>query len=120
MALIVASGVIPAFGLFAEDLNVTIQKASYLTSVQILVLGISPLIWRPISNKYGRRPVWLVSTALSAAFNLGCGLSPNFAVMITMRILVAFFIAPASAIGSGVVTEIFFDQERGKKIGIWT
>ncbi|KAJ5833010.1 hypothetical protein N7474_001321 [Penicillium riverlandense] len=120
MALIVASGVIPAFGLFAEDLNVSIQKASYLTSVQILVLGISPLIWRPLSSKYGRRPVWLISTALSAVFNVGCALSPNFAVMIVMRVLAAFFVSPASAIGSGVVTEIFFARERGNKIGIWT
>jgi MFS family permease len=36
------------------------------------------------------------------------------------RILVAFFISPAIAIGSAVVAEVFFQRERGEKMGIWT
>jgi hypothetical protein len=34
--------------------------------------------------------------------------------------LVAFFISPAAAIGSAVVTETFFKKERAKYMGVWT
>lgn len=36
------------------------------------------------------------------------------------RILVAIFISPPIGIGSGVVTEMFFQHERGQKMGLWT
>jgi len=37
-----------------------------------------------------------------------------------VRMLVSFFISPAIAISSAVVTETFFARERGQKMGIWT
>lgn len=40
--------------------------------------------------------------------------------MAACRALVAFFISPAAAIGSAVVTETFFKKERAKYMGVWT
>lgn len=40
--------------------------------------------------------------------------------MAACRALTAFFISPAAAIGSAVVTETFFKKERGRYLGIWT
>lgn len=120
MTTFIAAGVIPAFGLFAERMHITLSQASYLTSIQILILGVSPLFWKPISNRYGRRPIWLISTAGSLVCNIGCAESHSYASLVVCRILVAFFISPAIAISSAVVTETFFARERGAKMGIWT
>ncbi|GMF73553.1 unnamed protein product [Aspergillus oryzae] len=49
----------------AEEYNVTVQKASYLTSLQIAILGGAPLFWKPMSNRYGRRPIFLISLMCS-------------------------------------------------------
>jgi hypothetical protein len=35
------------------------------------------------------------------------------------RIMVAIFISPPLAIGTAVVMELFFQHERGQKMGIW-
>lgn len=40
--------------------------------------------------------------------------------MALCRAIVAFFICPAAAIGSAVVTETFFKKDRARYIGIWT
>ncbi|KAF2755489.1 MFS multidrug transporter [Pseudovirgaria hyperparasitica] len=120
MTTFTAAAIIPAFEIIAEDLDVSLVKASYLTSMQIAVLGFGPLLWKPISNRYGRRPVWLVSVALSGICNVGCAVSPNYAAMAACRCLVAFFICPAIAIGSGVVVETFFKKDRGRFMGVWT
>lgn len=40
--------------------------------------------------------------------------------MMACRILVAIFISPPIGIGSAVVTEMFFQHERGQKMGLWT
>lgn len=120
MTSFIAAAIIPAFELLSISLDISLTEASYLTSVQIVMLGISPLFWKPISNRYGRRPVWLLSTAGSLICNIGCAESHSYATQMVCRILVAFWISPAMGISSAVVTETFFARERGTKLGIWT
>ncbi|KUJ09542.1 MFS transporter [Mollisia scopiformis] len=115
-----AAAVIPAFETFSIDFGISITRASYLTSIQILILGFAPLFWKPISNRFGRRPIWLISTLCSMVCNIGCAESHSYASQVVTRLLVAFFISPAIAISSAVVTETFFARERGQKMGIWT
>ncbi|THY80523.1 putative MFS multidrug transporter [Aureobasidium pullulans] len=120
LATMNAAAIMPAFAIIAKDLDIPIPKAAYLTSVQIAVLGVAPLFWRPLSDRYGRRPIWLISSICSMIGNIGCAYAPNFGSMMACRALVSFFISPAAAIGSGVVTETFFKNERARYMGIWT
>jgi len=119
MTTFTAACVIPAFEYFSIDLGISLTRASYLTSIQILILGFSPLFWKPISNRFGRRPIWLISTLGSLICNIGCAESHSYASQVVTRLLVAFFISPAIAIGSAVVAETFFQKERGEKMGVW-
>jgi MFS family permease len=116
MATFIAAGIIPAFEMLSEDLKVSITRTSYLVAVQIAFQGVAPLFWRPISNRIGRRPIWLISTALSAVANIGCAESKSYAAQVVMRSLVSIFICPALAIGSATVAETFFTRERGQKV----
>lgn len=120
MTTFTAAGIIPAFEILSVDLGITLVQTSYLTSIQILLLGISPLFWKPLSNRYGRRPIWLISTIGSLVCNVGCAESHSYAAHLVSRALVSFFISPAIAISSAVVTEVFFAKERGQKMGVWT
>jgi MFS family permease len=115
-----AAAVIPVFEDFAIEFSISITSASYLTSIQILILGLSPLFWKPISNRYGRRPIWLISTLLSMVCNIGNAKANSYGSQVALRLLVAFFISPAIAISSVVVIETFFARERAQKMGIWT
>jgi MFS family permease len=120
MTTFIAAGIIPAYEAISEDLGCSLQKTSYLTSMQILVLGFGPLFWKPVSNRYGRRPVWLLSVLSSGVCNIGCAVSHSYGAMAACRCLVAFFISPAMAIGSGVVVESYFKVQRATKMGLWT
>lgn len=96
------------------------QQASYLTSLQIAILGGAPFLWKPLSNRFGRRPVFLLSTILSLVCNVGCAKSYTYASMAACRALTAFFICPPTALGSAVVAETFFKRDRARYMGIWT
>jgi MFS family permease len=120
MATFTAASIQSAFIAIAADLGVSLQRATYLTSLQIAILGGAPLFWRPVANRYGRRPVFLLSLIFSAVGNIGCAKSPSYASMAVCRAIVAFFISPAAAIGSAVVAETFFRKDRARYIGVWT
>ncbi|KAK5215629.1 hypothetical protein LTR96_011212 [Exophiala xenobiotica] len=115
-----AAGIIPAIPLLIESLNISVQKVTYLIGVQILFLGIAPLFWKPLANRFGRRPIWLAASLGGGLLNIGCVYSKSYGMMITFRILVACFLSPALGLGGAVVTETFFRHQRGNKLGIWT
>lgn len=114
-----AASIIPAYAGLAAAFDTSLQRTSYLTGIQIAVLGGAPLFWKPIANRYGRRPVWLVCFFCACLFNVGCSFSNSYAVLATCRAFVALFLSPFGAIGTGVVTESFFRKERAHYVGIW-
>lgn len=120
MATFTAASIQSAFEDIAIDMNVSIQRASYLTSLVIAILGGAPLFWRPLSDRFGRRPIFLISLAGSLVCNIGCARSPTYNTMGLCRGLTAFFISPAAALGSATVTETFFKHQRAHYMGIWT
>ncbi|TQV92197.1 MFS multidrug transporter [Cordyceps javanica] len=115
-----ASAVIPAFKDISERLGVTIQAASYMTSLQIAVLGGAPLLWNPLARRYGRLPIFVLSLLGSIACNVGSARSARYGELAACRALGAFFISPAAALGSGTVQEMFFAGERARYMGVWT
>jgi MFS family permease len=120
MATFTAAAIQCAFVEIAEDLNVSIHRTSYLTSLVIAIIGGAPLFWRPFADRYGRRPVLLLSLLASLVGNIGCAKSPSYATMGLCRAITGFFICPAAAIGSGVVREMFFKRECARYMGVWT
>jgi MFS family permease len=120
MATFTAAAIQAAFIPIAADLGVSLTQASYLTSLQIAILGWAPLFWRPLSNRYGRRPIFLISLICSLIGNIGCAKSPSYATMAVCRAITAWFISPAGSIGPAVVVESFFKKDRARYMGIWT
>lgn len=114
------AAIIPAYANISEELGCSLQKTSYLTSLQIAILGGAPLFWKPLSNWFGRRPIYLLSLICSLVCNIGCAKSTTFASVAACRALVSFFISPASAIGSAVVMETTFKKDRARYMGVWT
>lgn len=120
MGTFIAASIIPAYHDISVDLGVSLQRTSYLTSLQIAILGGAPLLWKPLSHRFGRRPVFLLSLLFACLCNVGCAKSTDYTSMAACRALTSFFISPAMAIGSAVVMETFFKKERAAYMGIWT
>ncbi|OGM48699.1 MFS multidrug transporter [Aspergillus bombycis] len=120
VATFMAAGIIPAFDAMAEAYGVTVPEASYLTSIQILVLGLTPFLWKPITCVYGRYHVLLVSVLGSLVCNIGGARCTTYGAQMTTRVLTAILISPPIGIGSGVITELCEPEERAQKLGWWT
>jgi MFS family permease len=54
---------------------------------QMITLAWGPVLWIPIANHYGRRPVWLISVIGAGLFNVGCAVSKTYSQHMICRIL---------------------------------
>lgn len=87
---------------------------------QILLLGICPFFWRPLSSIYGRYHISLVSVFGSMVCNIGGVFCTSYGSQMATRVITAILISPPIGIGSGVVTELCEPEERAQKLGWWT
>ncbi|GAA6040073.1 hypothetical protein JCM8097_004768 [Rhodosporidiobolus ruineniae] len=115
-----AAATIPSFESFVEDFNVSITQASYSVSIVIIFLGVFPLIWAPVANRIGRRPVLLASFLISSMMHVAGGYTNSYGAMMTTRVFQGIFLSPAQSLGGNMASEMFFLHEKGAKMGIWT
>lgn len=83
-----------AISAVAEDLECSIAVSTLGVSTFLLGFAIGPLIYAPLSEIYGRNPVYRATFFLFVVFNIGCALSPNIAALLIFRFLCGFFGSP--------------------------
>ncbi|KAJ5443098.1 Major facilitator superfamily domain general substrate transporter [Penicillium cf. griseofulvum] len=120
VCVFMAAGLIPGYEAMAEEYNITMHQATYLTSVQILILGIAPFFWIPITMRYGRYHIFMFSVLGTMLCNIGGVFCKTFGAQMATRAIAAWLISPPLGIGSGVVTELCYPEERARKLGWWT
>ncbi|PSR71886.1 hypothetical protein PHLCEN_2v12230 [Hermanssonia centrifuga] len=114
-----AAVAIPAFEDFAVEFGIPLNTVAYLVSVEILFLGVMPLVWAPISERIGRRPVYLISALVSAGCALAGAYCHSYGTLMVSRVFQAIFISPPLSIGASTVSEMFFSYQKGRKMGVW-
>ena len=61
----------------AEELHTTSLIATLGVTTYVLGFAFGPLVWAPMSEARGRRPVYLVSWAVFTIFQIPCALAKN-------------------------------------------
>lgn len=100
----------PVFGPRPEAFS----RLSYLVAVNVLLLGVSNLIWVPLANTFGRRPINLISLALLTLSSMWAGLATSFESLLAARAIMGIGGGPADAVAPDVLGEIFFIHQRGR------
>ena len=96
-----------------------VSLATFVVSVYILGFAAGPLIIAPLSEMYGRVPIYNICNVCFVAFNVGCALSTNMGMLIGFRFLAGCFgIAPITN-GGGTIADLMAPEQRGAAMSIW-
>ena len=109
----------PAFVQVARDLHVTVQQASYTTTVFIMFTGVFPLLVTPFANVYGRRILYLIFTIIAIAGYIGSAVSPSWGGVIAGRVFSGIGSSIPVGIGAATICDLFVQGERGVPMGIY-
>ncbi len=97
-------------GLMA-DLHTDYATVQLTLSFYLIGLAFSQLIYGPLSDRFGRRPLLLIGLALFASGSLICALAPNIEVLIAGRCLQAVGGSAGVVLGRAMVRDMY-DRER--------
>lgn len=104
------SGCLPSI---EEYFHVSEEAAGLTITLFLLGYCAGPLIFAPLSEFYGRRPIFLVTFTAYAAFNLLCAFAPNFGSLLVGRFLTGTFVAAPLSNAPGVLADLWPPLARG-------
>jgi len=93
-----------------------VQQSSYSTTTYILASGVFPMFLVPFANIWGRRPVYLLATAVHIAAEAGSGAAKSYGTLMLSRVFAGGGGGVALALAPATIADIFPLGERG----LWT
>ncbi|ODV81755.1 MFS general substrate transporter [Suhomyces tanzawaensis NRRL Y-17324] len=87
-----------------KKFGVSTEVSTLTVSLMVLGFCVGPLIWAPMSEQIGRKPVYVISFGLYVIFNIPCALAPNIGALLACRFLCGVFASSAlTNIGASIV-----------------
>lgn len=75
----------PALPMISKDLHTTDATTQMTMSIFVLSFAFGPMVLAPMTEVFGRKPVWLISGCFYILWNTVCGFSKTNALMIAGR-----------------------------------
>lgn len=93
---------------------------SFVVSIYILGYALGPLIVAPVSEIYGRLPVYHACNAMFVAWTLACAFAPNLGALLVFRFFQGAVGVCALTIGSGTISDLIPNETRGKFMSVYS
>jgi DHA1 family bicyclomycin/chloramphenicol resistance-like MFS transporter len=88
---------LPALPVLTAGFSASMQQAQLTLTALLLAFGVSQLVWGPLSDRFGRRPILLIGLSAYVLAAVGSSLAPSMTALIVWRTV------QGAAMGAGVM-----------------
>ncbi|KAL2011057.1 hypothetical protein VTN00DRAFT_3775 [Thermoascus crustaceus] len=100
---------VPSFPDIQAQFDISYSQVNWTVAIPALGLAVGPLFWSSLSDIYGRRIIFIVGTIISLVSTIGAAVADTYEGYMAARFFQGF----------GVIGDLFFEYERGQKLGLW-
>ncbi|EJD05266.1 MFS transporter [Fomitiporia mediterranea MF3/22] len=106
----------------AESIEFHVSKEVTILGISLFVegMGIGPLLLGPLSEFYGRNPVYWVSYFLFVVFSFPVAFAPNIVVFLIFRFVSGFVGSAFLSVAGGSVSDLFTNDAVATPMAIYT
>lgn len=116
-----SSMIAPVTNQILQDLGSSNETiGSFIVSIYILGYALGPLALAPLSEIYGRLPVYHTNNVLFAIWNLASALAPNIGALLAFRLLAGLAGSSPVTIGNGSIADCVPREKRGRATAIFS
>lgn len=87
-------------------------------SLFLVFFALGILVWGPVSEKYGRKPILLIGLVLYVLGSSGCALASNVTLLILARVVQAFGGGAAEAVVTAMVKDMYSGRKRESVLAV--
>lgn len=109
---------LPALPTMSTVLGVSAALTNLTLVSFFFFFAVGTLLWGPISDKYGRKPVLLAGTGLYTISSLFCALAGNVYVLIVARIVEGLGAGALIAVSMALIKDCFSGKQRESMLAI--
>lgn len=102
---------LPALPAIRESLDASMADIQLTLTALLLAFGLSQLVWGPLSDRFGRRPVLLWGMGAYVLASLACVLAPSIAWLIAARTVQGVAMGAAVMAARAIVRDLFQPHE---------
>jgi len=117
LAPISSTTVLSAVPEVAASFSTTGDIINLSNGLYLIFMGLSPCIWGPLGQVYGRRRTCLSAAVQFTAFSVGTALAPSAAAFFVFRALTAFQGTAFLIVGASCIGDVFRPTERATALG---
>ncbi len=107
---------LPSFNSMANEFHVSIKLIERTIVVFMVGFTIGTLVNGPLSDKYGRKKIVLISLGLGAASSFLCGFSPNIRFLWFVRFIQGFAVSACATLGRAISKDISANADEMAKL----
>ncbi len=104
---------LPALPALAADLQAPMAPVQLTMSALILAFGLAQLVWGPVADRLGRRPVLLLGLALYVAASVGAAHASQVMAVVGWRALQGAAMSAAVVCARAMVRDLYEPHEGG-------
>jgi DHA1 family bicyclomycin/chloramphenicol resistance-like MFS transporter len=109
---------LPSLPQVVRDLNATDAEANFTLIAFFIAFAASTLLWGPLSDKYGRKPILIVGSIFYFAGSFFCGLSNSVDTMMLARVVQGIGGGSGMAVASAVVKDTYSGRKQEGMLAI--
>ena len=102
---------LPALPALAGSFSAPMSQAQLTLSSLLLAFGVSQLVWGPLSDRFGRRPILLIGLAAYLVAAFGSTLAPSMAQLIVWRTLQGAAMGAVVMCARALVRDLYQPQD---------
>ncbi|CAF4241065.1 unnamed protein product, partial [Adineta steineri] len=110
---------LPALAEIEHDLHASTVLVDYTISAYLISAGLAGFLWGPLSDRFGRKIILLVTFILFLAFTIVCALARTIAVLLVFRSLQGAVICASFVVGQSAVVDIYPPEKIGFAMGLF-
>ena len=106
---------LPALPMLTQALGAPMRAAQLTMSALILAFGLAQMVWGPVADRVGRRPVLLLGLTCYCAASTGAALAGSIEALVVWRALQGAALAAAVVCARSIVRDLY-EPEQGAQV----
>jgi multidrug resistance protein len=100
--------------------STNVELGAFVVSVYVLGFAAGPMLIAPLSEIYGRNPIYHACNIAFIGFLIGCALAPSLDALIVFRFLSGVFGSCPLTNGGGSIADMMVQEKRGAAMAVFS